>query len=289
VTRPIITLTTDYGLSGHFVGVMKGVILSIMPDVQLVDITHGIPPHDVFECAVVIGEAIRFYPARSIHVVVVDPGVGTSRRPLLAEAGGQFFIAPDNGVLSMVLEKNPAARVRQITTDQYFLKPVSATFHGRDIFSPVAAWLARTGDASNFGEPISDYFRWPVPNPVRTGSRVAGTILRVDHFGNLLTNFTPENMPEVFSDAISFRIVMGAGNITRKVNTFAEAAEGEPVILLGSSGYFEIVVNRGSAARLLNARRGAEVTVELGITPDSDDPKRASANQSGRNVPGVPK
>ena len=120
MTRPIITLTTDFGLAGHFVGAMKGVILSILPNVKLVDITHGIPPQDVLEGGFVVGEVFRYYPARTIHVVVVDPGVGTARRPLLVEAAGQFFIAPDNGVLSVVLEKEPLARVRQITADRFF-------------------------------------------------------------------------------------------------------------------------------------------------------------------------
>jgi S-adenosylmethionine hydrolase len=270
VTRPIITLTTDYGLSGHFVGVMKGVILSILPNVELVDITHGIPPHDVLEGAFIIAEAFHFYPPRTIHVVVVDPGVGTAQRPLLAEAGGQFFIAPDNGVLSRVYEREPAAIVRHITADRYFLKPVSATFHGRDIFSPVAASLAKTGDASIFGNPISDYVRLPPPKPVRRGAQIIGTILRADQFGNLLTNFTPENLPEVFSGSATFRITLGTGEIVRKVNTFAEGEESEAVLLVGSSGYFEIVVNRGNAARMLGAQRGAEVIVELGITTNPE-------------------
>jgi S-adenosyl-L-methionine hydrolase (adenosine-forming) len=253
------------------VGVMKGVILSILPDVQLMDITHEIPPQDVLEGAFVIGEVYRFYPARTIHVIVVDPGVGTTRRPLLVEAGDQFFIAPDNGVLSMLYEKDPSSTVRQITADRYFLKPVSATFHGRDIFAPVAAWLAKTGNVASFGEPTTNFVRLPLHKPVRAGSRVTGTILRADQFGNLLTNFTAQDLPEVLSGAASFRIVLGAVQITRQVNTFADGAVGEPVILLGSSGYFEIVINRGSAARTLGIQRGNEVLVELGPPPNPND------------------
>jgi hypothetical protein len=287
MTRPIITLTTDYGHSGYFVGVMRGVILSILPDVQLVDITHEIPPQDILEGAFVIGEVYRFYPARTIHLIVVDPGVGTTRRPILVEAGDQFFIAPDNGVLSMLYEKDPSATVCQITADRYFLKPVSATFHGRDIFAPVAAWLAKTGNVASFGEPTTDFVRLPLNKPVRAGSRATGIILRADQFGNLLTNFTAQDLPEVLSGAASFRIVLGTVQITRKVNTFADGAEGEPVILLGSSGYFEIVINRGSAARTLGIQRGNEVVVELGPPPnlnnDIDGGKNAGTEAGSRH------
>jgi S-adenosylmethionine hydrolase len=141
VTRPVITLTTDFGLSDHFVGVMKGVILGIEPAAQIVDISHGVQPYQIVDGAFTIAQAYRYFPKKTIHVVVVDPGVGSARRPLLAEMGGQYFVAPDNGVLSMVFAREKP-KVRHITNERYFLHPLSRTFHGRDVFSPVAAHLA---------------------------------------------------------------------------------------------------------------------------------------------------
>jgi S-adenosyl-L-methionine hydrolase (adenosine-forming) len=259
----IITLTTDYGIADHLVGTMKGVILGIAPDAQIVDITHGVTPFDVLEGALAIGEACRFYPPHTIHVVVVDPGVGTARRPILVSAGEQYFVAPDNGVLSVVISREPRASVRHITADHYFLKPVSRTFHGRDIFSPVAAWLARTGNPADFGEEISDCFQLPVPKPSRHGSSIKGTILRADHYGNLMTNLAPDDAPEIVASGAAFRITLGSGKVTRKVLTFSDGEENEPVLLVGSSGYLEIVTNRGSAAKILQVQPGAEFVLEI--------------------------
>jgi S-adenosylmethionine hydrolase len=150
VTRPVITLTTDFGLSDHFVGVMKGVILDIQPAAQIVDISHGVQPYQILDGAFTIAEAYRYFPKKTIHVVVVDPGVGSARRPLLAEMGGQCFVAPDNGVLSMVFAREKT-KVRHITNQRYFLHPLSRTFHGRDVFSPVAAHLAAGVTPAKFG------------------------------------------------------------------------------------------------------------------------------------------
>src|ERR1700729_3126348 len=147
---PILTLTTDFGLSDHFVGVMKGVILGILPEVQLIDVSHGIQPYGIADGAFTIAQAYRYFPKKTVHVVVVDPGVGSARRPLLAEMAGQYFVAPDNGVLSMVLAREKR-KVRHITNERYFLDPVSRTFHGRDIFSPVAAHLTTGVTPAQFG------------------------------------------------------------------------------------------------------------------------------------------
>jgi hypothetical protein len=263
MARQVITLTTDFGYAGHFVGAMKGVILKILPEAQVVDITHDIPAFDLLEGALVIAAASPYYGAGTIHVVVVDPGVGTARRPILAEVDGQFFIAPDNGVLTLVCEKASAVKVWHITANQYFLTPTSRTFHGRDIFSAVAAWLGKTGQAAGFGEEITDYVRLHVPAPKREGSVVTGAILRVDHFGNLMTNIKPKDVPEIMEGKAPFRIRIGDHEIHRMVETFAEGRPGEAVALAGSSGYLEIVVHGGNAAQMLGAGPRTEVIVGI--------------------------
>src|SRR5579871_4503494 len=182
---PILTLTTDFGLSDHYVGVMKGVILSICPRARIVDISHGVGAYAIAEGAFTVAQSYPYFPRGAVHVVVVDPGVGTARRPILAQAAGQFFVAPDNGVLSMIYSRE-SAKVRMIASDRYFLRPVSNTFHGRDIFSPVAAHLAAGVRPAQFGKLIEDYLRLNFEMPVRTGRRAwTGTILKIDRFGNM--------------------------------------------------------------------------------------------------------
>ena len=264
MARPIITLTTDYGINDHLVGAMKGVILSINPDVMLVDITHGVLAHDILDGALTIGEAYKYYPAKTVHVVVVDPGVGTPRRSILVAADQHYFVAPDNGVLSAVYDRAEALYVWNLTSEHYFRQPISKTFHGRDIFAPVAAWLTKSWQSSAFGEPITDFIRFSLPKPKADGKTIKGVILRVDHFGNLATNFTAESAPALFAPDAKFTIHAGNGSVNRLGSTFADAGPGEAIAIVGSSGYLEICVNRGSAARTLGTMRGAEVTVELG-------------------------
>ena len=167
--RPIITLTTDFGTNDHFVGAMKGVIVDIVPDVQIVDISHAVQAFDVLDGALAISQSYSYFPNGTIHMVVVDPGVGTTRRPILASSDGYHFVAPDNGVLSMVYAKESRVHVRHITSDHYFLMPVSNTFHARDVFAPVAAYLAKQVDSHKFGEEIEDYVRFAAPKPKATG------------------------------------------------------------------------------------------------------------------------
>jgi S-adenosyl-L-methionine hydrolase (adenosine-forming) len=264
LARPIITLTTDYGINDHLVGAMKGVIVTINPDVTIIDITHGVIAHDILDGALTIGQAFKYYPPKTVHMVVVDPGVGTARRPILVAADQHYFIAPDNGVLSAVYDQTDALHVWNLTSEHYFRQPVSNTFHGRDIFAPVAAWLTKSWQSSAFGEPITDFVRFSLPKPKPDGKTIRGVILRVDHFGNLMTNFTPENAPDVFAEGAQFTIRAGNGAVTKIVPTFAQGGPGEAVGIVGSSGYLEISVNRGNAAKSLGAMRGAEVTVELG-------------------------
>jgi S-adenosyl-L-methionine hydrolase (adenosine-forming) len=264
LARPIITLTTDYGTNDHLVGAMKGVILGVNPDVNIVDITHGILAHDILDGALTIGQAYRYFPPKTVHVVVVDPGVGTARRPILVAADQHYLIAPDNGVLSAVYDQTEALSVWNLTSEHYFRQPISKTFHGRDIFAPVAGWLTKSWQTSAFGEPITDFVRFALPKPKADGKAIKGVVLRVDHFGNLITNLTPENAAAIFADGAKFTIRVGNGSVATIVPTFGQGPAGTPVGIVGSSGYLEICVNRGNAARALGSMRGAEVTVELG-------------------------
>ncbi len=261
MTRPIITLTTDFGLSDHFVGVMKGVILGIAPAAQVVDISHGVRPFEIMDGAFTIAQAYRYFPKKTIHVVVVDPGVGTERRPLLAEMGGQYFIAPDNGVLSMVFSReNP--KVRHITNERVFLHPMSRTFHGRDVFSPVAAHLASGVTPAKFGKRIEDYLRASFDQPKRTGKGAwTGTILKADHFGNLFTNFHVDQFPSIRTHAFSLQAGLKA--ITRLALTFSECAPGELFVIVGSSGYLEVATSQGSAAEAVGCSAGSPVELAI--------------------------
>jgi S-adenosylmethionine hydrolase len=264
LARPIITLTTDYGTSDHLVGVLKGVILSINPEVNIIDITHRVLAHDVLDGALTIGQAYKYFPPKTIHLVVVDPGVGTPRRPVLVAGDQHYFIAPDNGVLSSVYDQTEALYVWNITAEHYFRNPVSNTFHGRDIFAPVAAWLSKSWQTASFGEAITDFVRFAIPKPKAAGNAVKGAVLRIDHFGNLITNITPEDVPALTAADGKFTVRIGNGAVSKVVQTFAQGASGEVVGIIGSSGFLEISVNKGNAARTLAAGRGAEVTVELG-------------------------
>jgi S-adenosylmethionine hydrolase len=264
--RPVITLTTDFGTNDHFVGALKGVIVDIVPDAQIVDITHAVQAFDVLDGALAIAQTYSYFPTGTVHLVVVDPGVGTTRRPILASSDGFHFVAPDNGVLSMVYAREERIRVRHITSEHYFRQPVSNTFHGRDIFAPVAAYLAKFVDSDKFGDEIEDYVRFAAPRAKATGeNRMRGVILKVDRFGNLITNITPEDAPALFSAKPgAFKIVVGSKEITEIRKAYAEGSPGEVFGVLGSMGYLEIVANRAAAAQLTGAGKGSEVTIFLG-------------------------
>jgi S-adenosylmethionine hydrolase len=260
--RPILTLTTDFGLADHFVGVMKGVILGIAPTAQIVDITHDIPPFAITEGAFTIDQAYRWFPKRSIHVVVVDPGVGTARRPILVEAAGHFFIGPDNGVLSMVYGKIAKHKVREITASKYFLEPVSRTFHGRDIFAPVAAHLAAGVRPTAFGKLIDDYLKRSLDTPSRISKRAwIGSILKIDRFGNLITDLHIDAFREVCSRP--FELQVGTRRLSRLAVNYADSQDSEPFVIVGSSGYLEVACNQASAARVLGCGTGAPVELTV--------------------------
>jgi S-adenosylmethionine hydrolase len=259
--QPLITLTTDFGLRGHFAGAMKGVILRIEPRARIVDISHEVAPYAIAEGAFALAQAYRWFPAGTIHVAVVDPGVGTPRRPLLVQAAGQFFVAPDNGLLSMIYAREKH-RVRAVSAEKFFLKPVSRTFHGRDVFAPVAAHLARGVKPPQFGKLISDYRRSGFGMPVQTSEKTwEGAVLVVDRFGNLTTNFPVEEFRAILAGR--FEVSVGTGLVRRYASSYEAGGEGELFVIEGSSGYLEIASRQASAAQLTNC--AAEAKVQLAI------------------------
>jgi S-adenosylmethionine hydrolase len=262
----IITLTTDFGLNDHFVGAMKGVILDLAPDAQIVDINHSVQPFDVLDGALTISQAYSYFPSGTVHMVVIDPGVGTARRPILLTGDRHQFVAPDNGVLSLIYEREERLSVRHITAEHYFLQPRSNTFHARDIFSPVAAYLAKGVEPTRFGDEITDYVRFAAPRPKPVDEKtLRGVVLKVDRFGNLITNITPQDLPTLFEAAPpGVKITVGnKGPATRMCTSYAEGAPGEVFGILGSMGFLEIAANRGSAFQLLGAGKGSEVNVVM--------------------------
>lgn len=257
--QPIITLTTDFGAVDHFVGAMKGVILSIAPKAAVIDISHEVQPFEILDGAYTIAQAYRYFPEGTVHVVVVDPGVGTSRRAILAEAAGQFFIAPDNGVLSMVYDQE-AHKVREVSNRKFFLPDISRTFHGRDIFAPSAAHLAAGALPARFGKILNDYTQLGLLKPQQMARRIwSGVILKTDRFGNLITNLHESRFPEIRTRP--FELSVGLRRIMGLTETFGSCEPGELAAIVGSSGYLEVIVNQGSAAKTLGCATGAPVEI----------------------------
>ena len=242
---------------------MKGVILNINPDARIVDICNSVQSFDVLDGALTIAQSYKYFPSDTLHMVVVDPGVGTARRPILVRTERHTFLAPDNGVLSLVYEQEERIKVRHVTAEHYYLQPVSSTFHGRDIFAAVAGWLSKGVDVEKFGDEITDYVRFAAPRPKRLSDKLLkGIILKVDKFGNLITNIRADDAPSLFqAEPPEFKLAVGKAEITRIRTAYAEGAAGEAFGILGSSGYLEISANRGAAANLVQATKGAEVGV----------------------------
>jgi S-adenosylmethionine hydrolase len=262
LANAIITLTTDYGTNDHLVGTLKGVILKINPDVTIVDITHNVTAYDLLDGALTIGSAYSYFPSKTVHVVVVDPGVGTERRPLLVSAQNQYFIAPDNGVLSVIYEhEKESLIVRHANVEHYYLQPVSKTFHGRDIFAPVAAWLTKGWQTGSMGDEITDFKKFAIPRPKEADGALKGVVLRADAFGNLITNFRSEDFPESALAGGAIKLQVGNQAVTRLVETFAQGNNGEAIAYVGSSGYIEVGMNKGNASRALTIGRGAPVVL----------------------------
>jgi S-adenosylmethionine hydrolase len=255
----ILTLITDFGVKDHYAGTMKGVILSIFPEARLVDITHEVPPFSIHEGAYALAQSAPHFPPGTTHLIVVDPGVGTSRRAILAQANKQVFIAPDNGVLSLVLRSSPAYQVRELTNRALWRASLSSTFHGRDIFAPVAAAIAG-GKArpEDVGPLIEDPVFLPDLEPqLLNHDNWRGTVLSVDHFGNVITNFDRDRFLEKVQSGYAF--AAASQLVTRFRNTFGEAPNHEIFAYAGSSGYLELGINQGSAAASLGLRAGDSV------------------------------
>lgn len=252
-TNPVITLTTDFGVEDPYVGMMKAVILSIAPEVRIVDLTHGIRSHDVMEAALVIASGYAYFPKGAIHVVVVDPGVGSRRRPLLVATEHAYFVAPDNGVLSEIYAGSSRVACLELTAAQFFHHPVSQTFHGRDVFAPAAAWLSQGVEPARFGSPVENWVSLRLPEVRRVGrDGLTGTVLRVDKFGNLITNLRIEKYRDLLQ-AGKFSLSIGPHRIHRLCRSYREAQGAEPFVIWGSLGLLEISCNRASAARRLQA------------------------------------
>lgn len=253
----IITLTTDFGLSDAFVGAMKGVILGINPHAQIVDISHDIQPQDIDHAAFVVKSAAPFFPKGTVHTVVVDPGVGTERLILAVRTEECLFLAPNNGVLKYIFDGHPEAEVFNVTHSEYFRETVSRTFHGRDIFAPVAAHLSRGLPPEKLGRPFAEFERGSVPRPIRLPDRITGEIVAFDRYGNGITNITGDWIED--PDAV--RIQVGGRVFERLSRSYLDVATGEPLVIAGSADALEISVNRGNAKAALNLMLGKAVTV----------------------------
>ena len=258
--RPVIALLSDFGTHDHYAGTMKGVMLGICPDATLVDITHDIPAHDVMTGALELAGSYRYFPAGTIFLAVVDPGVGSARRGVAAEVGDYRFVAPDNGVLTAVFRETPPKRVVELTERRYARPTVSRTFEGRDRFAPAAAWLAKGIQLTALGRPVADYQRLDIPVPAADDTRIQGTVLRVDRFGNLVTNIDRRAF-EKLAHGGPVRILVDDRSIPRLVATYAEIQGEEVCALFGSTDHLELAANSVSAAERLRVGRGAAVVV----------------------------
>jgi S-adenosylmethionine hydrolase len=252
---PIITLTTDFGAAAPYAASMKGVILNLNPAARLVDLSHQVPPQDVRHAAFFLASAVPCFPPEALHVVVVDPGVGSDRAILYIEAGGRRLLVPDNGCWTL-LDGAGAARVIRLAEPRFWRQPVSATFHGRDIFAPVAAHLSLGTDPARLGPRVEQWVRLPWPEPVASEHGLTGEVVFIDDYGNLITN-----IPGPAAAARPGRVTVGGKPVERRVRSYAEALPGTAVVLVSSVGLTEIAVPHGSAARMLAAAVGTPVVV----------------------------
>jgi S-adenosylmethionine hydrolase len=259
--RSVITLTTDFGPSSPYVAQMKGVILAIYGDVELVDITHAIPPQQILAGALTLVDGYHHFPPRTIHVAVVDPGVGSNRAIALAEIDGHFFVAPDNGLIGLVAHRTPPSRIVRLEASEFWRQPVSPTFHGRDIMAPVAAHLARGVEFARFGPSQAVVQTLHPPAAVVNADSVAGTVLAVDSFGNLTTNLDRDMLPRSVSE-LTLQIESQTNQVVPFVATYADRPADQVVILVGSSERLEIAVVNGSASRQLGLAPGSQISLQ---------------------------
>jgi S-adenosyl-L-methionine hydrolase (adenosine-forming) len=257
----LITFLTDFGTADAYVGIMKGVVLGINPDARIVDVSHAVPPQQIRVGALLLRSAVPFFPPGTIHVVVVDPGVGSSRRPILIETANGILVGPDNGVLGPAATRMGRRTIRLIANQEFFRHPVSQTFHGRDIFAPVAAHLSRRVAPDAFGPELASITELDLPEAGGSGSVIAGEVVYVDRFGNLVTNIALETAQRFPAQRVSVSI--GATPLAGPVTAYTDVPEGSPLAIEGSWGTLEIAVRNGSAAEMFAAGPGTPVTVVL--------------------------
>lgn len=258
--RPVIALLSDFGVRDHYVGTMKAVILGICPDATLVDITHDIPPHDVVDGALQLAAAYKYFPAGTIFVAVVDPGVGSSRRGLAIDTGDYRFVCPDNGLMTAVLREVPAKKSVELTERRYARPTVSRTFEGRDRFAPAAAWLAKGIQLAALGRGVTEVHRLDIPQVTVEDAVIRGAVLRIDRFGNVVTNVDRKSF-EKFGREGGIQISAGGATVGRLVATYADIQAGEVCALFGSTDHLELAANAGSAADMLTLKRGAPIEI----------------------------
>lgn len=265
--KNLVTLTTDFGTRDYFVGAMKGVMHGINPDVNVIDISHEIPSHDIWGAAYLLANTYKYFPQYTIHVVVVDPGVGSERRPIIAVTDKRYFIAPDNGVLSFVYNDPEFSKVLHITADHYFLPTQGSTFHGRDIFAPCAAWLSKGVEVEKIGDEIADYAKFSIPVPRKESDNVmTGEVLYVDKFGNSITNLSNDDVNAFMesSGMTSFKVQLKDRTFDSISPYYASVNRGEPGVVVNGNGFLEIYVNQGDARRALGLKRGEIVKLVFG-------------------------
>ena len=260
MARPVIALLSDFGSHDHYAGTMKGVALGICPEATLVDISHDVAPHDVLAGALQLAAAYRYFPAGTVFLVVVDPGVGSKRRGLAADVGEHRFVAPDNGVLTAVFEEVPPKKVVELTERRYARPTVSRTFEGRDRFAPAAAWLAKGTQLTALGRPVQDYETIALPVPDVQPDAVRGSVIRIDRFGNAVTNINRPTF-EKLSATGAVQIAAGDHRVERLVATYADIEDGEVCALFGSTDQLELAMNSSSAAERFGLGRGSSVVV----------------------------
>ena len=282
----IVTLTTDFGQRDGYVGTMKGVILGISPDATLVDISHGITPQNIAEAAFIVGATYRYFPRDTVHLVVVDPGVGTDRRPMALQTQRGIFVAPDNGVLSYVMSREESWSATHLTEPDYWLPRISSTFHGRDIFAPVAAHLARGTPAEKLGAPLRSPLMRELPQvKILDSTRLQASVLHIDHFGNVVTSLPVDMLVagQTIHDLKRRIYVQISGQTIRGLRTtYNNVPEGDSLLLVGSSGFVEIARNRESAVDLLDIHMGDTIIFKIapGITA-SDTRSESESTKEG--------
>jgi S-adenosylmethionine hydrolase len=264
----IVTLTSDFGNKDSFAGSMKGVLLKINPQTQIVDISHEIGPQDIWEAAFTLKTAYNYFPKGTVHLAVVDPGVGSGRRPIIVVTESYYFVGPDNGIFSLIFQEAERLRVHHITASHYYLSSPGPTFHGRDIFAPVAAWLTKGIPSGNFGEEIEDYVKLNVPVPKKSPNGIDGHVIHIDRFGNLITNITFTDIQTLLPEGANAELISistAGKEIKGLKNFYAESAPGEPGAIINSSGYLEIFLFKQNARTALSIKRGE--TVKLTLQP----------------------